>query len=105
MRLSVLYRRPLEEIRQWPASDIKLISQYLSREPAPDERIEYAIAALRRDYESAHMGQGKTTPPLQKFLTFHDAFRSDKGGDDAGQSFIQALSNASGRAKRPKKEP
>lgn len=104
MRLSVLYRRPLEEVRQWPLSDLRLLREYLRREPAPDERIEIAIAMLRRDYTSAHMERGKPVPKLEKFLPFHDAWRSDESGD-VGQSFIQALSNASGRAKRPKKEP
>ncbi len=99
MRLAVLFRRPLREILDWPASHVAVIAEYLAHEPAPDERVEYAVSQIAAIYVNAHRKKGASPHPLSDFLLFRDAW---KRGDDKsnGDSSIHALAMSLGGTKR-----
>jgi len=56
---------------QWPARDIDTLAEFFSKEPPPDDRIEYAIAVLQSMYANAHRQKGTAARPLTDFLPFH----------------------------------
>lgn len=50
----------------------------MAREPAPDERIEYAVAQLAAMYANAHRGKGKAPHKLSDFMLFRDAWKTEQ---------------------------
>lgn len=78
MRLSILYRRPLSDVLDWPENHVALIAEYMAREPAPDERIEIAVAQLCATYVNAHRKKGAPAHPVVDFLPFRDAWKVDE---------------------------
>lgn len=95
MRLAILFRQPLSEVRNWSASDVRLLSEYLSREQAPDERIEYAVSYLTATYVNAHRPKGESPRELSEFLLFRNAWKrspeTDARYSDVDKSFLKAL--------------
>lgn len=79
MRLSLLMGQPPSVVMGWPASDVALLGQYLSREPAPSEKAEYGLAYLACMYANTHRGKGDASKPLDSFLMFRKAWPR-KGG-------------------------
>lgn len=80
----------------WPARDIRVIAEYLAKEPAPDERIEYAVAQLSSIYVNGHRKQGAEAIPLGEFLMFRKAWESadlqaEDRYSDVDRSFLKAL--------------
>lgn len=55
-----------------------MLSQYLAREPAPDERIEYAVAQLAAMYANAHRGKGKPPYKITDFMLFRNAWKTEQ---------------------------
>lgn len=78
MRLSLLTGQPPSAVLGWPASDVRLMSAYLAQEPAPAERLEYAIAYMCCMYANAHRGK-RPEIPLERFLMFRHAWRNASG--------------------------
>lgn len=76
LRLSVFYREPLHEVMRWPAKHITLLAAYLSREPAPEVRIEQGIAQLCALVVNAMRGKETKPAKLVDFLLYHDAFKA-----------------------------
>lgn len=70
--------QPPSVVMGWPASDVQLLAAYLAREPAPTERIEYAVAHLHSSYANAHRGD-QPSMPLERFLMFAKAWRNADG--------------------------
>lgn len=100
MRLSVLYRRPLSEVLSWPLSHLRLIGDYLAREPAPEERIEIAIAQLTAIYVNSKIKAGSTAKKVIDFLLFRDAFKAKPSQQDINNSFLRAFGSVSGPKRR-----
>lgn len=75
MRLSLLTGQPPSAVLGWPASDVQLTSAYLAQEPAPAERLEYAIAYMSCMYANAHRGN-RPEIPLERFLMFRHAWHA-----------------------------
>lgn len=78
LRLAFLFRRPLGEVLCWPSSHVALFAEYLSHEPAPEERIEYAVAQLCAMYASAHKGKGAKAPHVTDFMLFRNVWKQVK---------------------------
>jgi len=76
VRLSVLYREPLARVMDWPVSHVRLIATYLSREPAPDERIELALAQIATMYANSHRPKDRPPAKLVDFLPARDAWKA-----------------------------
>lgn len=93
MRLSLLMGQPPSVVKSWPASDIYLLGQYLSREPAPAERAEYASAHLACMYANAHRSKGKGEYKLENFLLFRDAWKPRGRYADNELDMLDVLDN------------
>lgn len=69
----------------WPVSDIEMLAAYLGKLPAPEERIEYAIAYLTAMYANTHRGKGDPPHAVEKFLLFRNAFGETRDTKKAGR--------------------
>ncbi|MDQ3288652.1 MAG: hypothetical protein M3Q42_10420 [Pseudomonadota bacterium] len=72
-----MYREPLENVLQWPSAHVRLISKFLQHEPAPEQKIEAAIAKLEQTYVNMHLKKGAASIPLERFLMFRNAWQSE----------------------------
>jgi hypothetical protein len=85
-------------VARWPDWERDLLEHYLARNPAPEERLEYALANIATIYVSAHQGRAAPRPSLADFLLFKDAFTHttspavDRGRyNEADMSLLEAL--------------
>lgn len=81
--------QPPSEVMNWPASDVALVGEYLSREPAPSEKAEFGLAYLACMYANAHRGKGDSAKPLENFLLFRKAW--PRGGGRYSDSDMEML--------------
>ena len=51
------------------------MEEYLSRQPAPEERIEIGIAHLAAIYTNTHLKPGTPAVKISDFLPYLDAFK------------------------------
>ena len=91
----MIYRRPLHEVKTWPAHDLSLLAQYLAERPAPEERIEYAIAYLHADYINAHRKPGTAARSIADLMLFREPAigpdENDSRYSEVDRSFIKTL--------------
>lgn len=59
----------------WPVSHVRLIATYLSREPAPDERIELALAQIATMYANSHRPKDRPPAKIVDFLAPRDVWK------------------------------
>lgn len=81
----------------WPAWELDLIEHYLAKQPAPEERVEIAIARLHQTYLSARRGRGEPEVGIRELLPYltpewieiprFDSVRYD----DVDRSILQAF--------------
>lgn len=93
MRLSLLMGQPPSVVKSWPASDIHLLGQYLSREPAPAERAEYGSAYLAYMYANAHRRPHDAPKKLEQFLLWRDAWKPRGRYADNEMDILDVLDN------------
>ena len=62
----------MREIASWPAQEVRLLETYLDKQPAPEERIEFAVATLCALMFNAN--RGKDIPPrrIKDYLPYDD---------------------------------
>lgn len=87
----------------WPASHVQLIAAYLAREPAPDERIEFAVTQLAAIYTNAHLPKDKPQKPISDFLLFRKAWAREADASsgrysESDQKMLAALMTMKGKA-------
>jgi hypothetical protein len=89
----VIYRRPLHEVKAWPARDLTVLAQYLAERPAPEERIEYAVAYLHADYLNAQRKPGTPARSISDVMLFREPApdATDDRYNDVDRSIIKAL--------------
>lgn len=58
-----------------------LVEAFLSKEPAPDQRVEIAVARLCELFASAWGKPGSTPPTVMTFLPFHGVWNKPTPGD------------------------
>ena len=74
------------------------LTEYLSKEPSPVERIEYAIAQGSAIYINANRGKGGTAKKVNDLMLFSDAWKpEDEEGVATPASFA---ASAGARRKR-----
>lgn len=54
---------------------MELWAAYLSKEPAPEERVSAQVAQLSAQYSNAHRGRGKKASSVSDHILFSDAWR------------------------------
>lgn len=82
----------------WPASHIVLVASYLNKDPAPDERIEYAIAQLCAMFSNANSAKTSAPAKLKDFLLFREVWKPEVKIDsdrysEADQMMLASLSS------------
>lgn len=70
----MLFRRPLREVAGWPAVEIDLLEHYLARQPAPEDRIEIAVATLCSLFVNANRAAGSPAMNPTDFLPYLNPF-------------------------------
>lgn len=70
--MSVVYRRPLREIAYWPSWEVRLLDYYLQHQPAPDERVEIAVATLCAMFFNVHRAKEYAPRSMKDYLPFLD---------------------------------
>jgi hypothetical protein len=73
--LAVLFRRPVREIAAWPAWEVRLLEEFLVKEPAGIERLEILAARFAAQYFNFHSSDASAKYETTDFLHFHHAFR------------------------------
>lgn len=76
----MLYRVPLSHVASWPARHLDLLEQYLAREPAPEERLEVALANFMVMYATANGKQGAPQKKVADFLPYLKAWPQPADG-------------------------
>lgn len=71
-------------LRGVPMGDIKLMAAYLAIEPAPEERIEWAIAQLTAMWAHTKKPPNSEYDPPSSFLVFRKAWDPDRSADLSG---------------------
>ena len=61
---------------QWPDQVIRAYSEYLSKEPSPEEKLEYMLAYGVSVYCNANREKGKPAKPITDFMLFRGAWKS-----------------------------
>lgn len=89
----MLFRVPPHEVAAWPASELALIEHYLAAQPAPEERIELAVAQLCAMFANVHRRQGSAAIEVSEFLPYRDPFRAVDADrySDVDRSFLAAF--------------
>jgi hypothetical protein len=70
--LAVLFRRRPSEVAAWPAWEVRLLEQYLAKQPATADRIEIALARLTATYVNAHLREGAKPVETTDYLAYLD---------------------------------
>lgn len=71
----MLFRRPVHEVATWPAAEMDLIESFLAREPAPDQRVEIAVARMCELFANAWCRSDGPRVSVMDFLPFLDAWK------------------------------
>lgn len=90
VRLSVLYRVPLQDVLDWPAAHVRLISVFLSKEPSVEERLEFLLARFASSYHNANFSPKHE---LSEFLIARKAWPDPNAErySDADRSVLATL--------------
>jgi hypothetical protein len=68
---------------QWPARDVALLAEYMSKEPAPDDRLEFALAAIQAMYVNSHRKQDAPAHNVKDFMLFLDPWGEQKAEEES----------------------
>lgn len=77
VRLSLHFGVPVHEVLEWPEWVPALYSEFLSREPAPLEKLEVGLASLASLVFNRTRGQGEEPRGASDFMQ-PDPFKSPK---------------------------
>ena len=96
MKLATIHGKPVDEILNWPQSQLRLWAAYLARERAPWERVEIAVAQLCALFANVNRKKGSKALTTSDFLLFKDAwdYRPETGDanlDDDISRIIQVF--------------
>lgn len=81
----------------WPAWEIGLLAEFLSKEPAAEDRIEASLAQLAALYVNAHRKPGSQPHRIREFLLFDDAWKAE---DSEPEDSLEAFALSFGQVKR-----
>lgn len=75
--MAVLFRRPIHEVARWPDWELSTLDEFLAKEPAPEQRIEIALAQLCL---LVFKGNFKGEKDIKDFLPYLNAWPSELEG-------------------------
>lgn len=84
----------------WPNWVLSSLREYLSREPAPIERIEYALAQLSAIQINSNLAKGSPAKKTADLLMFRDAWKKEE--DEGEEGSIEEFATAIGAVRRRK---
>lgn len=76
-----------------------MLAEYLSKEPAPEERQEYALAQLAAIQVNMNRGKGKPPHKIPEFMLFADAWKDEEA--EKPLSFEAVAASMGAMKKRP----
>lgn len=62
----------MREIALWPAWEVRLIDEYLQRQPSSGDRVEIAVARLCALFFNVHRDKDQSPKMLKDYLPFYD---------------------------------
>lgn len=71
-------RRPLAEVLAWPDSHVRLLLEFLSREPLAEDRVEMAMAHIAALIFNRSRGRNEPAKSPMEFLPFDDPWGTRK---------------------------
>jgi hypothetical protein len=78
VRLSVQLRVPLADVLSWPDDHVRLQIAFLAIEPAPEERLELAIAQLIALVSNRSRGRGEEACAATDFMPWRAAWKREE---------------------------
>lgn len=97
-----MIRRPLHEVMQWPAWTLGAYAEYLRKEPAPDEKLEYMVAYAIATYVNSNRARGTEAKPITDFMLFRNAWSVVEEGDDQPETDLLTVARQMGAVIRPR---
>lgn len=94
VRVSLIYRRPLHELMQWPSAHLSMIAKELSARPCSEERIEYALAQLTYYFVESKRAPNSKKLSVSDFILFKEEQEKPKSNSrysDVDMSFLQHM--------------
>ena len=85
----------------WPHWVVSSLAEYLSKEPAPIERLEWMLAQDVAVYVNSNRGKGKPAHKLHEFMLFKKSWGSLSDNDE-GDDSLEALVLTMGARRRKK---
>lgn len=85
------FRRPVREIAAWPAWEVRLLEEYLDKEPAAEDRNELALAKLCALTWNANRGKDQPVKEMKDYLPFLDPWPQEDRYSDLDRQMLKAL--------------
>jgi len=79
----------LQDVLGWPAWVVSSLREYLGHEPAPIERLEYAMAQGAAIYVNSNRAKGSPSRKVTDFMLFNNAWKPTD--DDDEESSLEDL--------------
>ena len=76
---------------QWPNSVVRAYAEYLSKEPSPDEKLEYMLAYGIATYCNANRKKGSPASPITDFMLFKKVWKTDDPEDSEEETNLDAV--------------
>lgn len=98
----MLFRLRPSEVAAWPAWEVRLLEQYLAKQPAPEDRIEIAIARLTAVFINTHLKPGAKAVETADLLAFRDPWAGPPESEfkASNSGWLQAFKNLSSRMRK-----
>lgn len=74
----MIYCVPLHEVVGWPNWVVSSLAEYLSKEPSPIERIEYAVAQGTTIYVNGNRQKGSAPKKITDLMMFANAWDKEE---------------------------
>lgn len=78
IRLALIFGVPPHEVMGWPGWVVSSLHEYLRKEPAPVERVEYGLAQLAAIQVNMNRKKGTAAHTVNDFMLFSSAWGKPK---------------------------
>lgn len=100
----MLFRRRPSEVAAWPAWEVRLLEQYLAKQPAAEDRIEIAIARLTALFINTKLGPGSKQAETTDYLSYRDPWAGQEQEsteyETANKGWLRMFRNLSTRMRK-----
>lgn len=97
----MIYGIPPHEIMEWPMWIVNSVREYLSHEPSPTEKLEYAISQYTAMFLNANSKKGSPSKKTVDMMIFRDAW---KNPDEEEGASIAEIAASLGAVRRKRKK-